>query len=276
MSQQALAPLKRRRTSLSIQFSLWLMCAAIVPLLLTIIISELQIPPALTAQANAAMARDASTRTELIDTYFNERLLDTETLAQVPSVQTFLEAPPVQTPSYQDLATHAAYALAAGRFRDKHYNIWALFDPQGHLRLAYPTNPQQHGMYLVPPEDLQAVQAGKTFASAVYYSPQTQKASVDIYSPIVNATSHAFIGMIRATLNLDYIWQIVNEDQGSNSGNGTGSYAFILDENGVRIADPDRGNLFKAVTSLSADVQQTISNESRYGTSTMVPVLADP
>ncbi len=252
------------------------MCAAIVPLLLTIVISEMQIPPALTAQANAGMARDASTRTELIDTYFSERLLDTQTLAQVPSVQTFLEAPPSMTPTYQDLASHATYALGAGRFRDKRYSIWALFDPQGHLRLAYPTNPQQHGMYLVPPENLQAVQAGKTFASAVYYLPQTQKASVDIYSPIVSATTHAFIGMIRATLNLDYIWQIVNEDQGSNSGNGIGSYAFILDENGVRIADPQRANLFKAIASLPADVQQTISNESRYGTSAMVSVLPDP
>src|SRR5690348_1574116 len=145
MSQQALAPLERRRASLSIRFSLWLMCAAIVPLLLIVAISEWQARPALTAQADAAMARDADTRTQLIDTYFNERLLDTQTLAQVPSVQTFLETPPAMTPVYQDLATHAAYALVAGRFRDKHYSTWALFDPQGHLRLAYPANPKLHG-----------------------------------------------------------------------------------------------------------------------------------
>ena len=275
MSQQALAPLKRRRASLSIRFSLWLMCAAIVPLLLTIIISELQVPPALTAQANAAMARDAYTRTQLIDTYFSERLLDTETLAQVPSVQTFLEAPPTTTTAYQDLATHAAYALAAGRFRDKRYSTWALFDPQGHLRLAYPANPPQHGAYLVPPEDLQSVQVGKTFISAVYYSPQTRKASVDIYSPILDANTHISVGIIRATLNLDYIWQIVNEDQGINSGNGTGSYAFILDNNGVRIADTQASALFKAVTSLPANTEQMINNESRYGTGVKVPVLAD-
>lgn len=275
MSRQALAPLKRRRASLSIRFSIWLMCAAIAPLLLTIIISEWQARPALTAQADAAMARDVDTRTQLIDTYFNERLLDAQTLAQVPSVQTFLETPPATTPAYQDLATHAAYALVAGRFRDKRYSTWTLFDPQGRLRLAYPANPKQHGLYLVPPEDLQAVQAGKTFVSAVYYSPQTQKASVDIYSPIVDANTRISIGMIRATLNLDYIWQIVSQDQGSRSGNGDGSYAFILDENGMRIADTQSSELFKAVTPLPTEIKQTISNEARYGTNADVPLLPD-
>lgn len=276
MPRQELIPFQRRRSSLSVRFSLWLMFAAIVPLLLiTIVISEFQSRPALISQASAAMKRDADTRVQLIDTYFNERLLDTQTLAQVPSVQTFLETPPAATPAYQDLLVHAAYALGAGRFRDKNYNIWALFDPKGTIRLYYPNAPQPHGQYLVPPAYLQALQAGHTFVSAVYYSPTTNKASVDIYSPITDTNTHAFLGSIRATLNLDYIWNIVRQDQGTHSGNGNGSYAFILDENGVRIADTQSSELFQAVAPLAPTQQKIISQEQRYGTTNSVHVLAD-
>src|SRR6266487_3061291 len=74
--------------------------------------------------------------------------------------------------------------LSAGTFRDKNYTTWTLFDPKGQLRLSYPTTPKTYGPYLVPPQDLQAVVAGKNFISPVYYTPQTQKASVDLYAPI--------------------------------------------------------------------------------------------
>lgn len=270
MARQELAPLKQQRYSLSIRFSFWLVCAAILPLLITVLVSELQARPALTAQANAAMLSDAKTRVQLIDTYFNERMLDAETLGQVPSVQTFL-ASPVTVPNYQDLATHASYSLSAGAFRDKHYTFWSLFDPKGNLRLSYPSNPGLHGQFVVPPEDLKTVLTGKTFVSAVYYSPETHQASVDIYSPIADLTTHVFYGFIRSTLNLDYIWNIVKDD----THNGQGSYAFVLDNNGVRIADTTNTNLFEAVKPLPSTLQQTITQEERYGTTADTPVLAD-
>src|SRR5690349_13084554 len=87
-------PRRRRRLSLSIRVSLGLVLAALLPLLITVAFSEFQSRPALTTQANTAMESDAKTRVQLIDTYFSERLLDTETLAQVTSVQQFLAAPP--------------------------------------------------------------------------------------------------------------------------------------------------------------------------------------
>src|SRR5258708_21840733 len=121
MSLQDLAPLQSRRLSLPIRLSLWLVVAAIIPLIVTIGISETQSRPALITQANAAMESDAKTRVQLIETYFNERLLDALTLGQVSSVQTFLAAMPAPTPAYRDLALHATYALGAGHFRDKNY-----------------------------------------------------------------------------------------------------------------------------------------------------------
>jgi methyl-accepting chemotaxis protein len=206
----------------------------------------------------------------LIDTYFRERVLDTETLGQVPSLQAFLAARP--GPGYQDLATHALYALGAGIFRDKNYTVWTIFDPRGKLLLSYPTAPQPHGSYLVPPEDMQQVRTHTSFISSVYFTPATNKASVDIYSPIITPAPQQFLGFMRATLNLDYIWSIVRKDLRSN---GDGSYAFILDHDGIRIADNNPARLFQAVAQPSPATQQLMSQEERYGTSDKVSLLAD-
>jgi hypothetical protein len=278
---------KRRQLSLAIRVSLGLVLAAILPLLIMVGFSEYQSRPALINQANTAMESDAKTRVQLIDTYFNERKLDTETLAQITSVQQFLAAPPAPASAfYQDLALHASYALVAGIFRDKNYASWQLFDPKGQTRLYYPQNvpPQPRGQYLIPPDYLTKVLSlknGDAFISSVYYTPATQKASVDIYSPIFTpakmsggkqAPTH--LGFIRATLNLDYIWNIVDTDRSSN---GKGSYAFILDEDGIRIADTDPARRFQAITALPDATQQLIQRTARFGSTTApVPVLSDP
>jgi hypothetical protein len=281
MAQQDFLP-TRRGVSLSVKVSLALVLAAIVPLLITLGFSELQTRPQLITQANNAMEGDAKTRVQLIDTYFHERLLDTLTITQVPSVQQFVAAPPT-TPGYQSLATHALYGLVAGTFRDKNYTTWSLIDPKGHLLLSYPTQPKRHGQYLIPPQYLQEVDTGKNFVSSVYYNPTTKKASVDIYAPIITTQTPGappqkpvFLGSLVATLNLDYIWNIVNSDHD----NGTGSYAFILDENGVRIAVPDNLKaqlLNKSVAKIPDATQQQINREARFGSNNgTVPVFSDP
>ena len=269
---QRVAQMQRRRTSLPVRISIGLVFAAVLPLLITLVFSELQSRPTLTEQANEAMASDAQSRVQLINAYFNERLLDAQTLSQVPSVQTFLQATPSNSPDYHDLTVHASYSLVAGSYRDKHYGTWALFDAQGTLRLAYPTVPHMHGQYMVPPEDLQMVSALKTFVSAVYYNPTTKKASVDIYCPIGGTAGTPFLGFMRSTLNLDYIWNIVQQDASKNS---DGRYAFILDENGVRIADTQQARLFTSVAQLPPQTQQRIKSEARYGSTSAVPMLAD-
>ena len=93
MSRQILIAPRRRQLSLSIRVSIFFVLAAILPLLFTVAFSEWQARPALTARANEAMESDARARVQLIDTYFNERLLDAQTLGQIPSVQDFLAAP---------------------------------------------------------------------------------------------------------------------------------------------------------------------------------------
>src|SRR5215472_246079 len=116
MAKRELAPRRRRRAALSLRISAWLMFAALFPLIIIVASSELQSRPTLISQANIAMESDVSTRVQLIDTYFTERLLDAATLTQVPTVQAFLALPPEK--ETKDLATRTGYALAAGLFRD--------------------------------------------------------------------------------------------------------------------------------------------------------------
>ncbi len=259
---------RRRRLSLSVRVSLLLMLAALLPLLIVVASSELLARPALVSQANTAMESDARSRTQLIDTYFTERMLDVAVLTQVPSLQAFMAAPP----GNQDLATHAIYALVAGTYRDHRYTTWDLFDTQGKIRLYYPAPPLAHGKYIVPPTYLQAVTTGKSFISEVYYDPKITKASVDIYNPIIEPIHKKMLGFVRASLAINYIWDIVNNDRGAN---GNGSYAFILDQNGVRIADTDPSRLFSAIAPLSQQTESLIMNEERFGTQQPVPVIAD-
>lgn len=279
MSSQELDFTRRRRMSLSLRISIGLVFSAVIPLIIVLVFITMQTRPALINQANQAMENDAQTRVQLIDTYLKERMQDANTLTQVASVQSFMAMPVAPTPAYQDAATHAGYALAAGIFRDPNYSIWALFDTSGKLRLPYPKPPAAHGQYLVPPDYLKTVLSGKTFISEVYYSPDTNKASVDIYSPVKtiqlpnDPKPPVMLGFMRSTLNLDYIWNdVVQKDLGNN---GTNSYAFIIDENGVRIADTDVAQRFTSVDTLSPDSIQGITQQKQYGSATAPSVLAD-
>lgn len=290
MMQKELKPLRRCRISLSIHVSIWLVLAAILPLVVTVIATESLTRPALIERAQSEMVNDAKTRVQLIDTYFKERLFDCQTLTQVPSMHQYMYmavyAPPPQTPKavFEDAVPHALYALQAGMFRDKNYITWAVFDPQGKPLLYLPKDapPRPHGKSMVPPEYVNAVKKGESFVSDVYYLPNIKESVVEIYAPIFNtgfptpgttAPDHRYLGFMRATLKMTYINTIVKDDQNAN---GAGSYAFITDANGVRIVDVDENRLFKSVAPLSDDVQQRISREARYGNTANVQVLSDP
>lgn len=114
MSQQAYQTAKRPWFPLPVRISLGLVGAAIIPLFVMLIFTNIQTRPALIDQANKAMASDAQTRVQLIDTYFTERVRNALTLVPVPSVQEFLMLPPpptTNTATYQTALIHAAYSL---------------------------------------------------------------------------------------------------------------------------------------------------------------------
>jgi hypothetical protein len=337
--------------SLPFLISLSLVLVALIPLLITFLFIFTQTTPTLIDQADKSMTNDAQTRTQLIDNYLQERLLDVQTVQQaaiqVPNVQAMLTVDQFGSPAFQrDAAIGGYYIVEIGMIRSKDYRDWAIFNKTGQLLLSYPqSNPvQPHGTALVPTQELKTVNAGKTFISPVYFSPQTGVASVDIYAPIFPGqtaaatqtqsptTQHpssssqqppsatqqpssssqtqspstppsptsqqpsptaspsrsqsqtqlpltpptrpqAPIGILRATLDLKYIASIVSGDTGNN---GNGSYAFITDNNGIRIIDANTPRRFTSVAPLSTSQQQAIANEQRFGTSRPVPTITDP
>mgnify|MGYP001229792678 CR=1 FL=1 len=258
---------KFRWSSTSIGVTLAFVLAIIIPFIAILSFTYAYARPALIKASEQSLQNDALTRVQLIDTYVNERVLDIQTLAQVPSVQTFVVEPPQKTASYRNDAVHAEYSLAAGIYRDKNYKTWTLFNTKGAVLLSYPTEPAKHGNTFIP-TNVQSVMNGQTVISPVYYDPKTKEATIDLYSPITAPTAQPgkpgpIVGCIRATLSLDYIWNnIVHTDTGSN---GSGSTAFILDANGVRVADASNQSLFTTVKPLDDALKATITQEQRYG-----------
>src|SRR5260370_32893833 len=125
---------------------------------------------------------------------------------------------------------------------------------------------------MIPPEDAQEIEKGQQFISGVYYDPVTHQSTVELYTSVYSTMVKRILGVVRDTLNINSVWQIVNSEKGVN---GTGSYAFILDQNGVRIVDPDPKTLFTSIVPLNATIQQHITDENRYGKNSTIPVSAD-
>lgn len=291
-TQNISSPRKHRWRSLPFLISIALVFATIVPLVVTFAFIYLQTTPALINQANKTMIRDAQTNVQLINNYLQERLLDVETVqqaaSQVANVQKMLTVDQPGSPAFQQDATVGGYYIVEiGMIRSKDYTDWTIFSKTGQLLLAYPTPKlvQPHGNSLIPAEDLAMVNAGKTFISPVFYSTQTKESSVDIYAPIMAATQTAQtqpsaaakhsppIGVLRATLNLKYIASVVQNDTGSN---GNGSYAYIVDDNGIRIIDPNSDQRFTSLTPLNSGQQQLLSSEERFGSMAPIAVTSDP
>src|SRR5262249_27599075 len=109
----------------------------------------------------------------------------------------------------------------------------SLLDPQGNVVLSYPAAPLHHGKYLIQPEALQQIQqSGKIYISDVFYDPVANNPSVDLYARVINDNFQT-LGIVRASLGLHRIWQAVDSEPQAN---GADSYAFVLDQHGVRIA----------------------------------------
>ena len=261
MLNSAPTRLSRRGFSLTIRISVLLIAAVILPLLITIISSEVVLRPTLTGQAITEMRNDAQSHEQAIDSLFIAREEDQEALAHFYAIQQFLAG----VPGYAGQATKE---LQLGYNLDSNYNNWALFDTHQHILLSYPTTPAKRGSFAIPPEIMTQLQhPNKTIVSDVYFDPNLNMAFVDIYTSISSARG-TVIGIVRSTLLLKEIWTTVNNETNA----ATGSYAMIVDGHGVRIAYTNTDTtlttlptiLFKAVASLTPQLQQQIKSEGLY------------
>lgn len=265
MSQQFTAS-RARRFPLSVLISVLLVLTAIIPLLVTVSSIVIFLRPALISQISTDMETTAQTHMQLIDTYLAERLNDVKTLSEATAIKGILQNDPNSRTAASDMLFTVLHRDVAD-----YINI-SLLNAQGNVVLSYPTVPQMHGKYLVQPDaPAQMAQSGKIFVSDVFYDPVANNPSVDLYARVVSANFQT-LGIVRASLGLHRLWQAVDSEP-QNS--GADSYAFVLDQHGVRIAytNPDHsgfthpGYLFKSVAPLTPDFQQRIKDEDLYGNS---------
>jgi hypothetical protein len=279
----------RSRMSLPVRLSLLALFAALLPVAAVVGINTYLARGALIDQGRQAISTDANAKSALIDAYFTERLADGLTIAGVPTVAPYIvcataggQAPaalgcdkPAQIALYKDSMVRTVGAAAV---RDKNYGAVSIFGARGQFLTSSDT--RLTSATVVPPlpaDFAPVVQQDKQNISPVYYSPQDQHAYVYIYTPVTleNPATQAktVVGFTRGTLRLDYLWGIVGKEDGAN---GTDSYAFITDSDGIRIASSKQDELFTAVKPLSAATQTEISTDKRFGSDTPVQQLDLP
>jgi hypothetical protein len=267
MAQQLRIARFSKRFSLSIYISLLLALTAIVPVLATIGSLQIFLRPSLIQHVNSEMTENAQTQVQLIDAYLAERLNDIKTLSQSVLIKNALKNGDQQS---KDLVLPV---LFTAQHRDiANYISLSLLDPRGGIILSYPAPPQPHGQYLIQPGILQLIEeSGKVLFSDVFYDRVSNTASVDLYSRVID-DNYRILGIVRISLGLHRVWEPIDRELQVDK---HGSYAFILDQNGIYIAysNPDRSgftlpsHLFKAVAPLSSTLQQRIKEEDLYGNS---------
>jgi methyl-accepting chemotaxis protein len=268
-SLKSALPFSKKKSSLTTQFSILLVLAAMLPLLITLLGNYFILRPTLLSQAGLEMENDAHANIRVINSYLSARSQEVAFLGQPATVQQYLTGE-------KDLEHQALNQLVAGYQLDTNYTAWTLFDAQGNLLLTYPTYPKPHGKSLVPASALLQLHHGnKLFFSDVYFDTVTDIPFIDIYTSITG-TKASLLGIGRATLNLALVWSTVNNEANVN----TGGYAMIIDGHGVCIADTITNTLppalFKAIAPLSNAFAQQIKDENLYGNNqTPVTVLSD-
>lgn len=280
---------EQRRLPLTVRLSFLVLLAALLPLGAVVGINDYFARATLVDNGRSALTTDARAKVDLLNTYLRERAADGVALATLPTTPALLGClalpgfPPAVQPALSDTLgcaspTQIAFyegsncrAVRVGIARDPNYTVWGLYSAHGNQILSSVDEKcSQTPNSTVPNEDLaQVVKQNKSWISGVYYDTQKKHAYVQLYTPVALplGQTKVVVGFLRATLNLDYIWNIVKGELGAN---GLGSSAFLADENGVRIADANTEDLFTAIKPLDPATQQLISSEQRFGSSAPV------
>jgi len=213
------------------------------------------------------METDIQAHIQTIENYFSQPIIDLSSISQNSLLSQYLSG-------NTNIAAKVDDVLATGYQRNTNYINWSLIDAQGNQRLFYPVAARPHGNYVIPPDTIKRLKTSSNAQiSSVFFDPQGDQLTVDITEPVSIPSGNTIqvIGFLRATLNVNFIWNMILSERGVN---GEGSYAFILDENGVVIAHTDITKIFSAVAPFAPKMQQDISILQRYA-NIKIPVLAN-
>ena len=290
---------RSRRLPLSARLSLLILFAAILPLVAVVGINDVFARATLERQGRAALTTDAQSKASLVELYLHERVLDGQALATLPTAPEFLlcaELPKMPAKEAAQLAPIISQlnckpletqlygpsncrGLKVGVKRDPDYSAWTLYDPSGRAMLSSNNESADESTCLarnagaIPANVLQQiVPTAASWISPVYSDSARQNSYVDVYTsitlaPLTTGKVQKVVGFLRATLSLNYIDNLVSGESGAD---GTGSYAFITDANGIRIADSNPSELFSTVMPLSAATEQQIASTQRFGSASTV------
>jgi methyl-accepting chemotaxis protein len=288
---------RSRRLPLSARLSLLILFAAILPLVAVVGINDVFARATLEQQGRAALTTDAESKASLVELYLHERVLDGQALATLPTAPAFLlcaELPAMPAPEVAQLTPIISQlgcqpletqlygpsncrGLKVGVKRDPEYSTWALYDAAGRALLSSnddnETTCPARNIGTVPATVLQQiVPTTASWISPVYSDSARQNSYIDVYTSITLAPLTAnkvqtVVGFLRATLNLKYIDNLVRGESGAD---GAGSYAFMTDASGIRIADSNQSDLFSTIMPLTAATQQQIASTQRFGSAPTV------
>ncbi len=251
------------RLSLVVRVSLLLILTAVLPLTIVAVSSEALARPTLVAQSVSQLETDAQTHAELIESYFIDRLMDLATLTNYLPLQKFMAGNSAFT-------TEALNTLIMTLPRDANYVSLSVYNLKGKLLLDYPVPPPAAELQFLQPDGRQQLIASQTTGiPPVFFDSASDMTTILFYTPVITAASKA-LGFLCAVIQLNYVWNVVNSDKGAN---GDGSYAFVLDQNGVRVADTDPARLLSAIAPLPSAGLHSENKGTNYGKA--IPVLAD-
>src|SRR5690348_15880257 len=111
----------QRRVSLTVRFSLILILAVVIPLLITVLAREFLLSPALIDQATTEMQADATKHANEIDAFMTVRLQEISYIDQFKAIQGYLSGDAT-------FDKQATLELKSGLNLDSSYNNWSLYD----------------------------------------------------------------------------------------------------------------------------------------------------
>lgn len=233
---------------------------AFFPLLLVTLVNQQSTQKELTHSANKTLLSAASQTASSIDTFIKTNLGIVRVEAQLPILAEFLSLPPEQQ---QALAGEVEATLRSLSRKDTlNISSYALINYAGQNVLdtytPYIDQDESKQDYVQKP-----VKTGLPYASPILFPSDSSVASMFFSSPVRNATGD-IIGVLRVRYSVAAIQRLVS--QSTNLSGNENSFAILLDENYIRIA---QGSVnaselaFKSVVPLAPTQIQALQAKAR-------------
>lgn len=238
------------RTKLIVAF----LAVALLPLGLIAYLNNRATQKIVIDNANRALLAAASQTAEAIDEFIRANLNTIRVESRLSLWSKYLTFPPDQQPQreleLEVLSTLNDLSRKSQIFSPAFIPSYALLNSQG--RNVIDTHPQNVGQDNSEEAYFQTVlQTGQPYVSPVHFSETSGEAALVFSSPVRDARSE-IIGVLRIRYNASVLQQQALQNTGLA---GEQSFAILLDENHIRLADTEQPELiYKSLAPLDPDL----------------------